>query len=208
MNENETLKLPIIELGFVIEEAIKKLPEGESRFVLTDLPLSVFCLDGFYGPDMAERLSSNLGSSSKNDKIEAQYFEEITTLEKIMVRADFVLNLSHRILRCKSTFVERHLQGISLRGYAIQMWNWYAIPWRFDGKKVHIIYSPEDILGTPIIHTYESGHFLCKIAEQMIKHQKTDYRLNKKLSFWKNFGVIVMALFIIGIIVVIQSFIF
>jgi hypothetical protein len=190
--------LHVRDLSFVIEEAIRQLPNGESRLAVFDFPLSHACFSEFYGPDISERLSSDYSMPSGNDEIEKQYYEEITTIEKIMVETDVPIGLAAWQSRSKIESFEKMMKGMNRRAYAIQMWDWYAIPWRLRGDTVHMIYSPHDVMGTPIIHSYAADHFFRLLAEKMEKQHKQAEKLNKQLSFWKNFGIIVLVL--IGIV--------
>jgi hypothetical protein len=198
MPKKKQTDLHVRDLAFVIEEAIRQLPNGESRLAVSDFPLSYAFLRKFYGPDISERLSSDYSMPSGNDEIEKQYYEEITTIEKIMVETDVPIGLADWQSNSKIESVEKMMKGMNRRAYAIQMWDWYGIPWRLHGDTVHMIYSPHDVMGTPIIHSYAADHFLRSLAEKMEKQHKQAEKLNKQLSFWKNFGIIVLVL--IGIV--------
>ena len=78
----------------LIEQAIKTLKNGENRLAISDFPLKYACLNGFSAPDISERLSSDYSMSSGNKDIEADYFEEITLLEKLMKDANVPINLA------------------------------------------------------------------------------------------------------------------
>ena len=51
-------------------------------------------------------------------------------------------------------------KDFNLRAYALQMWEWYAIPLRYQDEKVFAIWGPQDVMGTPIIHSYDTSFFL------------------------------------------------
>ena len=148
---------------------------------------------------MSDRMSSDYGMPSGNTVIEKEYYEEITTIEKIMREMDVPIKLADWQSGSKLESVEKMMKGLNLRAYAIQMWDWYAIPWRMHGKSVYVIYPPDDVMGTPIIYGYSADYFLRTLVEKMEKQYKYVEKLNKKLSFWKTFGVIVLVL--VGIVV-------
>jgi hypothetical protein len=197
MPKKKQTDLHIMDLKHVIEEAIHRLPNGKTRLAVSNFPLSYACLSGFYGPNISERLSSDYSIPSGNEEIEKQYYEEITTIEKIMVEIDVPIRLADWQSQSKSESDEKMRKEMNRRAYAIQMWDWYAIPWRLTGGSVHVIYSPHDIMGTPIIHTYPANHFLSSLADMMEKQHSQAEKLSNQLSFWKNFGIIVLVVIVL-----------
>lgn len=127
-------ELNLRDLAFVVEEAIRRLPNGEARFAVAKYPLGHACLSDFYGPDLNEQISSDYGMPAANKEIEQEFFEEITTLEKIMVEADVPIKLADWQAGDKLEPAQRMYEGLNRRGYAIQVWDWYAIPRRHGGR--------------------------------------------------------------------------
>lgn len=195
-------KRHVKDFSFVIEEAIKRLPDGENRFALSDYPLSHICLKDFYAPDIAEYLKSDYGRPSSDKEIEKDYYEEISTLEKIMIDADVPISLSDWQTGTNSEAGKRLFKGINRRAYAIQMWDWYGIPWRFKDGFIHLIWSPSDVMGSPIIHSYPVENFLSNLTIKEGKHVQEIEQSNRQLNFWKNFGHIVIAIVSIILIIV------
>ncbi len=76
--------LDVRDVAPVIEEAIRRLPNGNLRLSVSPFPLSHVCLAGFYAPDISERISSDYTMPSANEEIAKQFCEEITMIEKIM----------------------------------------------------------------------------------------------------------------------------
>jgi len=183
--------LHVRDLAFVIEEAIRRLPNGESRLAVSHLPLGYACLGEFDVPDISERLSSDYGVPSRNEEIEKQYYEEITTIGAIMEEADVPIRLAD--WQSKVECVEK-MRGLNRRAYAIRMWHWYAIPWRFCNDSVHVIHCPRDLLGSPIIHSYPAADFLRALAEEMEKRHEESEKLERQLSIWRTFGIVVLIL--------------
>jgi len=189
----------------LIEEAIKKLKNGENRLAVSDYPLYA-CLNVFGTPDISERLLSDFGAPSKNKDIEADYFEEITLLEKMMADANVPIGLADWQKRITNKYesMEEMFKPFNRRAFAIQLWNWYAIPWRYKNNEIHIIWSPQDVMGTPIIRSYSVdfflSHFSSILAEQsesQLKQSESQLKTMKQLSFWKNFGIVAIIIFAI-----------
>jgi len=126
-------KAHLTEYKAIIEEAIHRLPNGESRLSISGSPLNYACLKEFYAPDLSERLSSDHSMDSGNNEIENQYAEEVSAIEQLLIENDVQISLSGWQSRAKAA--EKIFKGMNRKAYAIQMWEWYAIPWRFKGGK-------------------------------------------------------------------------
>ena len=143
----------------LIKEAIKKLKNGENRLAVSDYPLKDACLNGFSAPDISERLLSDYSVPSGNKDIETDYFEEIILLEKMMADTNTSINLTDWQKGTKIESAVKMYKGLNRRAFAIQLWDWYAIPWRYKNNAIHIIWSPQDVMGSPTIHSYPTDFF-------------------------------------------------
>ena len=164
----------------VIEEVIKRLPNSNHRFLASKFPLNHVCLDGFCDPTFEERLLSNFNQVSGNEEIVKQFYEEIKMIEKIMEEMNLPNNPD--------------LQARDRKAYAMQIWDCYAIPWRYYNKSVYIIWSPHDLYGTPIINCYSVPHFLTVLAEIMEKRNERIYKQSRHLKAWIIIGVLAFIL--------------
>jgi hypothetical protein len=191
MSENEQKKLHARDLRHVIEKAIRRLPNGKSRLTLSDYSMSYTFFSNFEVPDFAEIMQSDYGMPSGNDTVEKQFFEEITTIEDIMLEVNVPIKIDKSGSRLASLeSYQNMMKSMNLRAYAIRLWDWYGIPWRIDGSKVHIIYSPEDLMGTPIIRTISIHEFLNKVIIKLEDRKIEVGSLTKKLDYWRVFGII------------------
>lgn len=190
-------------MSSVIEEAIHRLPDGELRFFVKDYPVSHACLTDLWYPNESEWLSSDYGLPSGEKKVEEEYFEEIKLIQEILVEEDIPIQLSGW-QKSDEEHAERMMKGLNRRAYAIQMWDWYAIPWRLRDEAVYVIVSPNDVMGTPIINRYDVNDFLFAITDKTVKQQKQKDKLHRKLFFWKTFGVSVLFIFGLVLLVVIR----
>jgi hypothetical protein len=197
MPRKEDKEFHVRDLTFVIEEAIRRLPNGNSRLRLSAYPLSHACLSGFNNPDISERLSSDYGMPSGNEEVEKEYNEEILTIEKIMEEAQVPIKLAKWQKGSKSDAADGLYKSLNRHAYTIQIWDWYAIPWRFKNGFVHLIWSPHDVMGSPIIRSYPVSDFLGGMSTKLESHFKERDKVVIQLSFWKNIGIIV--LIIVGI---------
>jgi hypothetical protein len=198
MSRKEYKELHIRDLTFVIEEAIRRLPNGRYRLRLSAYPLSHACLSGFYNPDISERLSSDYGMHSGNEEVGKEYNEEIITIEKIMEETQVPIKPAKWQKGSKSDTADGMYTSLNRRAYAIQIWDWYAIPWRFKNGFVHLIWSPHDIMGSPIIHSYPVSEFLGGISDNLESYFKEGDKVSRQLSFWKNLGIVLLV--IVGIV--------
>ena len=138
--------LHVRDLIFVIEEAIKRLPDGDKRLALSKFPLNYACLGNFPVPDFSERIASDYGMPAENTEIAKDYYEEISTIEKIMEESNLPISLADWQSGSKIEAAKKMHKGLNRRAYAMQMWDWYAIPWRFRNGLVHLIWSPHDVM--------------------------------------------------------------
>lgn len=195
-----TLNLHIRDFAYVIEEAIRRLPNGAERLALSEDPLNQICLKLFETLAPSETLLSDYGVSINSSKeTEKDYFEEIVTIEKIMEESAVPIALSDWQSRIQSEDAEKMHKELNRRAYAIQLWDWYAIPWRFSNNSIKLIWSSRDIIGRPIIREFPVNSFLAIITEIFRKENVEKERLIKKIAFLGKFGAIL--LIIIGIII-------
>jgi hypothetical protein len=185
----------------LIEEAIKNLKNGDNRLAVSSYPLKYACLKGFNTPDVSERLSSDYGMSSENKDIEADYFEEITLLEKMMTDANVPIKLADWQRSIKTESAEKMYKGLNRRAFAIQLWDWYAIPWRYKNNSVHIIWSPQDVMGMPIIHSYSVDFFLSNFSSILENQAENQIKIMRQLNFWKNIGVLAIIVMVVFLLV-------
>ena len=128
----------ISDYKFIIEEAIKLLPDGEGRFLITEFPLRYTSFNDFFKPAFSEQISSDYGLPSENPQIEKDFFEEIKILEELFRKHDTQIDLSDW-QETKNKNGEKLYKDLNRRAYAMQIWDWYAIPWRFKNGFIHII---------------------------------------------------------------------
>lgn len=185
----------------IIGQVIKKLKNGDSRLAVSNYPLKYACLNGFSIPDIHERLLSDHSMPSSNKSVEAEYFEEITLIEQLMMDASIPINLSDWQKGTKIESTEEMYRSLNRRAFAIQLWDWYAIPWRHKDNKIHIIWSPHDVMGTPIIHSYSVDSFLTNLSSVLENQAEKQSKIWKQLGFWKNFGIIVFIVIAILLLV-------
>ncbi len=200
MSENKSEKLICKDFKPIIEKAIKELKDGENRFVISDSLVKYPFISEFPNPDFSERVSSDYGVPSNNKEIEADYFEEVRLLKQLIKEADIQINLSNwQISGNKSG--EDMWKELNIQAYSIQLWDWYAIPLRYKNNAIYIIWPPQDVYqGTPIIHSYPIDFFL-KILSGVLEKQTEDHiKTLKMLNLWKNFGMIVLTIFIIFVL--------
>jgi hypothetical protein len=190
------------DLAFVVEEAIRRLPNGEARFAAAKYPLGHACLGMFHGPDFMEELNSNYGMPAANKEIEHEFLEEIATLQKIMEEADVPADWQ---AGAKSEAAQRVNKGLNRRAHALQVWDWYAIPWRYKNGVIYLIWSPRDVFGSPIIHSYLVNDFLRGLAGKQEALFNQAAQNSKRLALWKNIGIISLTVLGILLFLLIQT---
>jgi hypothetical protein len=198
--EKAMKKLQIKDFGFLIEKAVERLPNGESRFFISRYPIGHACLSGLYQPDLGERLSSDYGMPSEETEIEKDFNTEILTLVDLMKEADVPIDLADWQSGSKFEAAEKMYKGMNMRAYAIQLWEWFGIPWRYKNGFLYLIWPPNDVFGTPIIHGYSINNFLEALTNKQEEHFVHLAKLDRKHKFWSTFGIITIILLSIVLI--------
>jgi hypothetical protein len=189
-------KQQIKDFGFIIEKAIKRLPDGESRFFISRSPIGHACLNGLYGPNLGEHLSSDYGMPSEEAEIEEDFNTEILTLMDLMKEADVPIDLADwQSASISDAEEEKMFKSEERRNYAIQLWQWFGIPWRYKNGFIYLIWPPTDpFFGTPIIHGYTVKDFLVALVNKQEEHFVYLAKLDRKHKFWSTFGQITIIL--------------
>ena len=184
----------------LIEEVIKELKDGENRFIISKY--SLHSLQGAYFSKFtdltpSEQLLSDYGISSGNKIIENDYFDEIALLEQKLKEKNIPINLANWQTRSGIEAIKEIHKTHNRRAHAIQLWDQHAIPWRYKNNMIYVIWSPHDILGKPIIHSYSVDSFLIKFTSILEERAKNEAKISKKLNFWESFGSIAIIIFIL-----------
>lgn len=157
----------------IIQSAIARLPNGEERLYVSGVPLSDTLLARFSSPDLTEMFLSDSGTPGAHPAIGEEYEEEINTIEKLI---DGFIKKAQQSGDLPDA-VEELWRGKNIRAWAMRIWDWYGIPWRFRGGNIYLIFSPQDLFGTPIIHCYEPSVFMQELASKVWSIQKKAKRL-------------------------------
>ncbi len=141
---------------------------------------------------MGERLTSDYGVASGDKGIEKEFFEEIELLENAISEAAVNIDLANW-QKSKIKSMNKLYKGMNQRALAIQLWNCYAIPWRYKNGLIHLIWSPTDIYGTPIIHSLSVSDFLVMYAkaEENRMHELNILLKKRKIWYGVALGVII-----------------
>ena len=178
----------------LIDKAIETLNDGNNRFASTNkLQFKDVCVHEFSKVILSDRnLWSDYGMPSGNKELESDYFEEITLLVKLLEESN--LTYFPNSQKDKLGKLMEYDKVLKRRAIAMNIWNTYAIPWRFKNNTVHIIFSPTDIMEKPIIDSYDVSSFIKIIA--IILEQRASNEIEKsKHLFYKNLAISALILF-------------
>jgi len=168
----------------IISKVIDNLPNGEQRFILSEYPFNYSCIGVYQKPHFSERLLSDSGVSTGNKEIEKEFNEEIELLEKFIEEADIKIDLADWQSDSRIKDMEKLYKVVNRTAFAIQLWDWYAIPWRYRNDLIHVIYSPNDVMGTPIIHSFPAQEFLALQARAEENKMLEVVKLIRKNKIW------------------------
>jgi len=185
----------LLEYRHVIEEVIRHLPNGESRLTVSEYPFPVsHCLHGFGNPDLADREISDRSTSQGDKEIEKDYYEEIHAIEKALLEANVPIRLAdwqkadRKINDQYQADMSKLFTQSNRRSYAMQLWDGYGIPWRFKDDFIHIIWSPKDVFGAPIISGWPVDDFLKLLIRINIEKARDFASITQKYQRWLKIG--------------------
>jgi len=177
MKKEEILNVKIF--GELIQLAITRLEDGYTRFfdtVHSEFSLTGACLRDIKGP----RFMTEQGERPRNNEdVQKDFYEEIDLIVKLIDECKIPIKF-------KYTSANRRL--LSKRNIALQVWKWYAIPWRFKNRNVYIIWAPWDLLSAPTIEEWPIDYFLTTMADISESQVAAQIKIEKQLKFWKDFG--------------------
>lgn len=181
----------------IIEKAVESLKNGETRIGSSGNTDKFDILHFFGNPDFSERISSDYGlKSPEYEDIAEDYLEEIECIEKLISEADIPIRKAEW-QKTRSESGDKMFKSLNLRNLAIQLWDWYAIPWRLKNGFVYIIYAPHDILGTPVVHCYSVNEFVQLLTHSVEEQAREVFLKEKQLKYWKNIASVAIFVLII-----------
>ncbi len=164
-----------------IEQLIASFPDGDKRFIDSEFPLrkSWFPIE----PELIDDLNSDYGVVNKVTRLSSDFFKEVEVICNLLGAE----NIQQEIDRSKETNLNNRLvqsikgirQGMNIRGKALAIWNWYAIPLRLKGKTLYRIWAPRDIFGEPIIKSMPLLDFLSLVSIKTAKYDIETTRLQE-----------------------------
>jgi hypothetical protein len=176
----------------VICEAKRRL--SNSDFRLTDRVATVSmenCLLYLPAVELSQTTRSDRGVLASNDAATASLFwEEVSAIEAAIevcgLKVKHPTSADNRAGAAMFT-------GLNRRAYAMQLWSWYAIPVRFHNGTIVTINAPRDVLGTPIICTYDPAEFLASWAHGLNGHLEqtvTQQELETRRTATRTLGLV------------------
>ena len=188
-----------LEYDIIIQRAIVRLPNGDYRLTNSDYPLSLACSDELYDkPSHGEYVASGYGVKSTNKDIENDYYEEISTIEKLLEEENIPIPIEGKPLSIDTKesweLWKKIEKANNLRALAMLLWYCFGIPWRYKNGFIHFIWSPIHLNSSPIIRSYQVEDFLHMIAIKEKSQSKKIEQMSKELRFWKTLGIILLVI--------------
>lgn len=186
----------------VIKDAINNLIDGDTRLTLSNYPLSLVV------SELEDEFPGDYYPIS--EKLKKEFYEEIAAITNSMIdkrvpiplfdwQSKFIDTNTNKSNIDQVPVISDSLREANREIYAVRLWRWYGIPWRFQKNVVQIISPPIDYLDIPWGEELSIQDFVRGIAEELY-HKKT--KLNKievLLERWQTFGVSVMIIAILAL---------
>jgi hypothetical protein len=185
----------IVVYRHIIVETKRRLPDPDLRFnENAAIPMRLVCLQRLPSPTLDEAIRSDYGVSSGASvkAVTEDFWKEIQTIEQCIKDSDLKVHLAIWQKGADPQAVDRIFEGLNLRAYALQMWDWFAIPLRYRDHKVFAIWAPRDALGTPIIQAYDTGSFLKQSVWNQVQEAENRKILERNLRIWMTIGTLLI----------------
>lgn len=175
-------KVTYPELAPLIEEAVRRLPDGGKRLSPYGYQLSLACRKGLYVPDLPDLSSvENVEDVVIGDKtIQNAFQEEVKVIRELLVERGYA-ELSEKEAGASL------MQGMALQALAVDIWEWFAIPWRFKDGAVFVV-SPPSFSPLANIDQYPAREFLSALAPLMGDGLLAVHKANRQRDFWLTIG--------------------
>lgn len=182
----------------VIQEAIARLQDGVNRLKFSEYSESSFYTELFGSPFEEEYEQSDYGEPSKYIHIQKEFMEEVYTIEKILLEKNIP---DQTYKKQRSEIEQKFINSTHRRSYALSIWDQFSIPIRKRDNRIYMIYSPRDIMGTPIIHCYTIEDYNSKMIMKATKSTIQCNSYKNKYNAWKGFGLFVILIVFCFIII-------
>jgi hypothetical protein len=147
----------------VIATAKRHLIDGDLRlYEFADNPMRG-CIPAPFDtrPHIGEITASDYGALAKGDEpVIEQFREEVRAIEDALEIHGIQIPAVEWLGPSEGA---AHLgRRMNRRAWAIQLWNWYAVPLRFLDGTVVALWAPDDLEGAPIVRRYAPGSMLAE----------------------------------------------
>lgn len=166
---------------FLLDELIASFPDGNNRFANSKVSLQFTWFPLI--EDFNDSLLSSYGVTEDiNDEILSEFYTEIKIINDILSRLDIKPKLADW-QKSNSEAVQNLYHGLNRNTMAFSIWDSYALPLRLYGERVYRIWTPHDVMGSPIIKSIPLRHFVqltaLKTAEDNLLMAKKDIKINR-----------------------------
>ncbi|MGO9530771.1 MAG: hypothetical protein ACLP3B_06280 [Syntrophobacteraceae bacterium] len=177
----------------LIRVAIPRIQGGTQRLSVAPIADSMKIL--LEPPHIVEWDDQDYGVSKDISVISSQYYEEIKIIETLLI--EMVQLGQFEIIQqvFEKAGNDKYARNRAIAGYARQLWRDHAIPIRVNDGKICVIWPPEDVLHSPIVHEYNPGEFFAATGNTVLEIRKAFEREKKKVAIWKRIGTLSIVVF-------------
>ena len=184
---------------FPIDELIASFPDGNNRFINSKVSLRFTWFPLI--EDFNDRFSSNYAvTEDLKDEILSEFYTEIKTINEILLRFNIKPKLADW-QKSDSEAVQNVYYGLNRNAMAFSIWDSFAVPLRLYGENVYRIWTPHDVMGSPIIKSIPLRHFIqltaLKTAEDNLLIAKKDIKINRLINIVGILSLVLLILFAI-----------
>ena len=182
----------------VIASARTKLHCGPER--ISDTPGAYRWNWWATGPDLHDELLSNYAIGTCFAAIEKEFREEIETIRETLDELTPEPELADSPDSVNGA-ERRMMKSLDRAAQALRIWDEISVPIRRRGDIVFRIWSPRDVMGSPIIKALPIDAFVHGVVEQTAKDQVDIERLRASMGNWRLVAIVLVVLASAGLVV-------
>ena len=184
---------------FPLDELIASFPDGNNRFVNSKVSLRFTWFP--FIEDFNESILSRYGvTEDVNDEILSEFYTKTKIINEILLRFNIKPKLSDW-QKSDSEAVQNLYYGLNRNAMAFSIWDSFAVPIRLHGENVYRIWTPQDVMGSPIIKSIPLRHFMqltaLKTSEDNLLFAKKDIKIKRLISIICILSFTILILFVI-----------
>lgn len=177
-----------------IEQAISALPGGEERFHFTEYSQATLARMIFGAPDYVDQMLAEFSIEAGPLLVVQQYHQEVAAIES-------ALSPPLTESRDVGQISERVSEKMARRNLAMNLWDRFGMHYRYSNGFVHVITSPTDLAGLPLVNSYPVQYFLTATVFGQDRAMAELHSALEKARFWRRAALSLFLFLGVGVLI-------